>query len=58
MLFILTLKLFTKQDWHLPMYLGRLEYIAVNWSIFCTSVHGYAVHFIVHLSTLGDQLGG
>ena len=39
----------------LPVYSGRLEYIAVY---FCTSVHGYAIHFIVHLSTLWDQLGG
>ena len=34
---------------------STLQSIGVH---FCTSVHGYAVHFIVHLSTLGDQLGG
>ena len=28
---------------------SALEYIVVH---FCTSVHSYAVHFIVHLSTL------
>ena len=44
-----------EQDWHSPVYLGRLEYVGVHWSTF---VHGCAVHFIVHLSTLWVQLGG
>ena len=44
-----------KQDWHSPVYSVHLEYIGVH---FCTSVHSYAVHFIVHLSTLWVQLRG
>ena len=43
------------QDWYSPLYSGRLEYIGVHC---CTVVHSYAVHFIVHLSTLCVQLRG
>ena len=40
------------------MYSGHLKYIGVLAVCFCTYVHGYAIHFIVDLCTLWDQLGG